>query len=411
MLSTAVMYPVLFLALYIEVFFLMTLFWKPKGSAPDADKDDRSFTPSVTIVVPCWNEERTVAGTMSSLLSLDYPHDKLRVVVVDDGSTDRTLEVARTFAHDPRVQIISKVNGGKFTAINKALLTCTTDLIGCLDADSFVAHDALRFMVSRFKDPAVHASTPGIVVANARNILTLMQRAEYAVGVTIKRAYGRNNSIFITPGPFSIFRTTTVQEMGGWRHAHGSEDLDIALRLQEKKLKIVDTPQALVYTTTPDTLKKLYKQRVRWSYGYLMNAWDYRHLFFNTRLGVLSMVLLPSTLIFIAAALYTYSLLIMSAAESVQRSYFKVLDTGLRFPSVSTPHLDWFYIDTSPVMLLSVILLLCVCIFMVVGKQLTKQKIISVDTPLYFMLYGFIVPLWLTGSVVRALTNKQAPWR
>jgi cellulose synthase/poly-beta-1,6-N-acetylglucosamine synthase-like glycosyltransferase len=404
-----VTYSLIFLSLYVQIFLLLGLFegagWRRRPG--DAFVSDQEL-PSATIVVPCWNEEKTVGGTIESLLALDYPTEKLRIVVVDDGSTDNTLATAQHYEHDPRVTIISKENGGKFTALNHVLAHSSTDLFGALDADSFVAPDALKNAASYFQDSNIHAVTPAMNVAPARNLLSLVQRAEYALGMAIKFAYSKYNALWVTPGPFSIFRTASLKDMGGWQHAHGTEDCDIALRMQTKHLRIINGADIHVFTTVPSTVYRLYKQRVRWTYGFLMNAWDHRRIFFNRAHGALGMIILPSMVVLIGSALYAYTLLLWHAGSTIGTWAIRLYDTGFVLPKFA---LDWFFINTSPVALLAVMMLGCTLTFMFIGKRILGHDIRSVDALIYFTVYGLLAPLWLTAAVARVVVGKQAPWR
>src|SRR3989344_7258160 len=146
----ALAYPFLFLAIFFESFVLVTLLSAPARSARGRGRSEE--TPSVAIIVPCWNEESTVAATCESLLALDYPADKLEILLVDDGSTDSTPQVMARFAEYPQVRIISKENGGKHTALNVGIAATNAEFVGCLDADSFVEPNALREVIPCFDD-------------------------------------------------------------------------------------------------------------------------------------------------------------------------------------------------------------------------------------------------------------------
>src|SRR5581483_1735742 len=167
---TLLAYPFIFLGLYFEVFLLVTFL-----SAPTRVRRERpasTKTPKVAIIVPCWNEESTVGGTVESLLALDYPKDKLQIILVNDGSTDNTQAVMDSFASNPQITVIHKENGGKHTAINAGIeIAQDAEFVGCLDADSFVAPDALREIVSCFDNPRVAAATPAMSVYNPRTFL------------------------------------------------------------------------------------------------------------------------------------------------------------------------------------------------------------------------------------------------
>ena len=133
--STTFLYTFTFLAMYVEVFFLVTFFERRKEIVTKLDNNPNRIYPGVTIVVPCWNEEKTVTGTVNSLLALDYPKELLHLILVDDGSTDSTFSVLKKFEGTPNVTVIHKENGGKHTAMNLGISINKTEFIGCLDAE------------------------------------------------------------------------------------------------------------------------------------------------------------------------------------------------------------------------------------------------------------------------------------
>ena len=169
--------------MYFEVFLLVTYF-EERESFTETDAPQRmpGKYPTVTIIVPAWNESTTLLGTVESLLSLNYPKDRLSLFIVDDGSTDDTLQVAQAYAKHPQVRIFSKENGGKYTALNLGIEVSTSELIGCLDADSFVDERALIEIIPFFDNPQVMAVTPSVQIHKPDNMLRKMQAAEYMIG-------------------------------------------------------------------------------------------------------------------------------------------------------------------------------------------------------------------------------------
>ena len=207
----------LFLAFYFEVFLLVSFLERQFGLRTAAPAKKPVVFPKVAIVVPCFNEERTVGKSLLSLLALAYPKEKLEILVIDDGSVDDTYETALRYANDPRVRVFRKENGGKHTALNFALARTDAELIGCLDAASMVDQHALERIVSGFENPRVAAVTPGIHVDAPRTLIQHLQYVEYRLSVFNRYAFAGLGSIFITPGPFSIFRASAIRDIGGWR--------------------------------------------------------------------------------------------------------------------------------------------------------------------------------------------------
>lgn len=402
---TFITHILLFVALYTEVFLLVAFM---EGS-PRTKKSQPSRYPSVTVIVPCFNEEKTISSTLQSLLALEYPQHLLSIIAVNDGSTDSTQKILETFSHDSRITILSQENGGKYTAMNAALRHSKSEIIGCLDADSFVRPDALKNAVAHFESRNADAVTPAITVTTPDSLLGYIQQAEYTLSIFIRRAFDMTGTIFVTPGPFSLFRRTAIVELGGWRHAHGTEDMDIAMRMQEHGMKIVNAPDVYVTTTAPRTLKALFKQRTRWAYGGIMNFWDFRHMVGNRKHGALGVVILPSVIISIFAALFFTAQLAVLSLQNIASLYVKIDTIGLALHWPSIPEL--FFINTSSITIVSLVLILLVLVLVYIGKTISGTPLHPLALPVYLVLYPLIAPWWLGNAAARAALRIQAPWR
>ncbi len=406
-LASIVIYIALFLSLYFEVFLLITFFEKKEQKESGA-KNLQAYMPSVAVIVPCWNEENTISNTLKSLLALDYPTNKLEIIVVDDGSTDSTFDVASKFADAENLKIFKKENGGKHSAMNYALARTEATIVGCLDADSFVEPDALRRLMQHFRDPAVASVTPSIKVHNARGLIQVIQKAEYGISIFLRKVFVALDALFITPGPFSFFRRSAIDEVGHWRNAHMTEDLEMGLRLQQAHLRIENEPSAIVYTTAPNTLYKLYKQRVRWTYGFLRNAYEYRHMFFNKEYGNLGLMVLPMAAISIFVALYITAYALLHVATFAIEQIIRLSVVGF---SLDMPGFELFYINTAALTLVAIIIAIGTFAAMALGKNLARDKAFSTDAILYLALYGFMAPLWLTSATIKVASGMGINWR
>jgi cellulose synthase/poly-beta-1,6-N-acetylglucosamine synthase-like glycosyltransferase len=404
-------YPFLFIAVYFESFVLVTLLSKPARAARTRTKSEA--TPSVAVIVPCWNEAATIGATCESLLALEYPKGKLEIILVDDGSTDATPEAMARFAEHPQVRILRKENGGKHTALNAGIALTNADLVGCLDADSFVEPDALREIVACFDDPKIVATTAAMSIHKPGNILQHMQTAEYSFGITLRHTFASLNGLYVTPGPFSFYRRNTVNELGGFRYGHQTEDMEMALRIQKAGYGIGNAPYARVYTKAPGTIRALIKQRTRWISGFLRNMFgDYRGLIGNRRHGVLGMLVLPTALLAIVSGIGLFLLTLFLFARNTLTALS--IRAGIPFSYAFLPKMqfDWFYFPTSFYTILAVIVVIISISLIVVGKRISKTPgNIMPGLVSYLLLYGFIVPFWLIRATSDVAFGKRRGWR
>lgn len=406
-----IFYVLTFLSVYVQVFFLVTFFEKRKYLSIRTEPFELKKYPGVTVIVPCYNEERTIYGTIRSLLALDYPKDKLKIIIVDDGSTDGTWHAIQKFSNNSSIEVYRKENGGKHTAMNFALERVTTPFVGGLDADSFVDSQALKRIITYFDNPEVMAVAPSIIVHEPKNILQKAQKAEYDMAVFTKKMLAFMGAIHVTPGPFSIFRKKVFDELGPYRKAHNTEDQEIALRMQEHGYKIEHCPDAYVYTVSPNTVPKLYRQRKRWIYGFIKNAFDYRRLFFRKKYGNIAFFTLPSGLISVMSVIFIFGILIYTLSGFISEKIAKYKAVGFEKISAESFSFDWFFIDAKATIFISVLLYGMVIAALLIGRRMVERKTKFSPDVLYFMIiYSVIAPFWLIRALWNAIRSKESSW-
>jgi cellulose synthase/poly-beta-1,6-N-acetylglucosamine synthase-like glycosyltransferase len=404
-------YPFLLIAIFFESFVLVTLLSKPARAA--RARGPGTATPSIAVIVPCYNEETTIAGTCESLLALNYPSDRLEIILVDDGSTDATSTAIARFANHPQVRIISKKNGGKHTALNAGIAVTDAEFIGCLDADSFVEPEALREIIPCFDDPNIAATTGAMSVHKPGNILQHMQNAEYIFGITFRHAIASINGLYVTPGPFSFYRRSVIEKLGGFRYGHQTEDMEMALRIQQHGYGIENAPRARVYTKAPNTIAKLVKQRTRWTAGFLRNVLgEYRGLIANKRHGVLGMLMLPGALLAVASGMLLFFLMLFELTRNALTALDIRADIPLSYALVPHGSFDWFYFPADLYLLLGTATLLASLFLITTGKRISKTPgDIALGMVSYTLLYGLVVPLWLVRATADVAIGKRRKWR
>lgn len=411
--SHSIIYILLFISLYFEVFVLITYL----ENRDDLKKENREGSlqpkryPTVSIIVPCWDEEETLSRTIHSLLDLDYPKDKLEILIVDDGSTDNTWREMNKFG-STQVRKFRKENGGKHTALNFGLTKSTSEMVGCLDADSYVCKDALKNIILTFEtDEKIMAVTPSVKIHHPKNVIELIQSVEYVWAIFLRKIQSYIGAIYVTPGPFSIFKREVFSKIGPYREAYKTEDMELAMRMQANKMKIGNSHNAVIMTSAPETLKKLYKQRLRWTHGFIKNSIDYRFMFFKKDFGNLGLFILPLAILSIFATIYAAGTVIYDFTSNIIDQIVKIQTIGFHFPAWQFSF-DWFYINTELVAIASLVAFIGGLIIILLSRKISLGKIsFGLDMFYFLAIYSFIAPLWLAKAVYNVAFGVATNWR
>ncbi len=233
-------------------------------------------TPSVTVIVPAYNEERVIVASIARVLASDY--SAFQVIVADDGSKDATSAlVAEHFGNDPRVLLLTMGNGGKAAAINRALTRATGEVIIALDADTQFEPDAIAKLVRWFGDPQLGAVAGNARVGNRINLVTRWQAIEYVTAQNVeRRALDRLGAITVVPGAIGAWRRAALDDVGGYPEDTLAEDQDLTIAIQRRGWRVTYDVEAVALTEAPETFHALARQRFRWSFGTLQCLWKHR---------------------------------------------------------------------------------------------------------------------------------------
>ncbi|HKR61374.1 MAG TPA: glycosyltransferase, partial [Pyrinomonadaceae bacterium] len=256
------------------------------------------FNPFVSVIVPAYMEECVIAKTIRSLLASDY--QSYEIIVVDDGSSDRTSEVVQDeFGTDARVRLFTIENSGKAEALNFGLRHAQGEIVIGLDADTLFDSQTLPALVGRFADAHVGAVAGNAKVGNRINTVTRWQALEYITAQNLdRRAFASLNCITVVPGAVGAWRRDLLERAGGFSSDTLAEDQDLTLRVRKLGYKIGYEETAIAWTEAPDTLKGLSQQRFRWSFGTLQCMWKHRDALFNPRYGSLGFIAMPNVWVF-----------------------------------------------------------------------------------------------------------------
>ncbi|MCX5781713.1 MAG: glycosyltransferase [Elusimicrobia bacterium] len=279
----------------LKVIFIITLaLFSRKREKKNIFND--KYHPFVSVVIACYNEEKVIEKTVHAVLENKY--EPLEIVLIDDGSKDNTFNVAQSlFGNNPKIRIIRQENLGKAAALNKGIEQTSGAIIICLDADTIFERDTISKLIRHFADKKVGAVAGNVKVGNRINILTYWQEIEYITSQNIdRRAYSYMNAITVVPGAVGAWRREAVLGAGDFRSDTLAEDMDLTWRLRQNGWRIENETQAFGYTETPDTLKTLFKQRFRWTFGTLQCLWKHRDML--GRFGGFGWVMMPSLWLF-----------------------------------------------------------------------------------------------------------------
>jgi len=246
-------------AIHLLLCFAETFFKKPAK--------ELKLYPLVTVILPCYNEEKVIDHAVKSVLALTYPN--FEVVVVDDGSRDDTLVSAAALVKKSKVRVIHQKNAGKAEALNRGISEALGEYVFCMDADSFLHPDVIQMGLAQFQTSLNVGAVAGTVeIGNVKNTLTSFQKLEYVSGLNLfKVAQSFLGMVTVIPGPVGLFKKELILKVGGYSSATYAEDCDLTLRLLMAGYNTVYVPQMVAVTEAPEDLKSLVAQRYRWSRG------------------------------------------------------------------------------------------------------------------------------------------------
>ena len=281
--------------LFLTVFSLAHAVRSGRSAPPVLQDADRRH---VSVLIPCFNEQAVIESSISRILASDWPH--LEVLVLDDGSTDRTAEVVeRAFGGDPRVRVMRFENGGKARALNRGLTCCAGEIVVALDADTQFAPETIGRLARWFADPRIGAVAGNALVGNRMNLITRWQALEYVTAQNLeRRALAVLGAVTVVPGAVGAWRRDALEALGGYPTDTLAEDQDLTIAVQQAGWKVTFDPEALAFTESPDTVRGLLKQRFRWSFGTLQCLWKHRSGLFKRKNWALGWVALPQVWLF-----------------------------------------------------------------------------------------------------------------
>ncbi len=291
-------------------------------------KRKKKYNPTVSVIVPAWNEEMGILTTINSLLKSSYKN--LEIIVINDGSTDGSDKILTNFKLNydlnkerncPNFIYHYKKNGGKGDALNAGIAMSKGSIIISIDADCYVEEETIENFVKAFQDRKVMAAVGKVYIGNTQTIIGVVQYLEFLFSFYFKKADSIMNAIYIIGGAAGAFRREIFTKLGMYNTTNITEDIELSMRIQNAGYKIVYADDAIVYTEGATSLAGLMKQRLRWKRGRLETFGQFKNMFFSfnhKHKFILCWIILPISIfgelqmfmepIFIIA-LYTYCFL------------------------------------------------------------------------------------------------------
>lgn len=364
--------------------------------------------PSVSFLIPSYNEEECIERCINSIKNLEYPKEKINITVIDDGSEDNTTEIVKKFKD---VKLIKQKHSGKAVAINNGLKFVNTELVGCLDGDSFVDRRYLSRIVGHAEKEDVAAVTPSLKVVARNSLIQKIQYIEYLFSIFLRKIFAVFDCQYVVPGPGGIYKTDILKKVGGFDEKNITEDMEIAFRLIDSGYKLENSINAYVYTDTPTNFKGLFNQRIRWYRGYIQNARKYEHMIGNLKFGNMGFFLLPINFVWMAILGFLFFSLLIN---SVQRTVEFFIDWSLinyAIPQIKVS-IDVFLLSfyTSFIVIFFLFSLLSIQLSLKCSNEKIELKKKLKDYIGFLFIYPFLISIFWIVSIFYEIFRVGKKW-
>ncbi len=390
--------------LYMGCFFLLAFMEKQPAHIPLLTK-----WPHVSVIIPAWNRGESLRKCLAHVTAMHY-NGKWDITVINDGSTDQTKEILNEFKGKIKV-IHNEKNMGKAASLNKAARSTKGEFIAAIDGDSFPNVDTLEKLIPHFyRDEKVGAVTTIVRVHNRSNLLARIQEVEYFLEFGLKNSVLNTlDSLYVTPGPFSVYRRTAFEKIGGYDVHNITEDMEITFALHHAGYSVALEADAQVFTDVPDTLKKLFRQRQRWARGGWQTIFKYRNELFSPK-KFFFRVFFPLRVILDTGAIFFLLLAVRMFSESLADVYRSLASySTIAFETIVLPPL---YLNSDLFLYLLIVGLTILMAAMGTRAAGAKTKNLSVvGVVLFLSVYWiFILSTQVWGLFLAMSSGGRGKW-
>ncbi len=374
--------------------------------------------PTITAAVPVWNESKTIIPTLKSILSQNYPQNKIEIIIVDDLSTDNTFDVAKKFIEHGNYKNIKilkhKKNLGKAGALNTALKIAKGDFFWVYDADSIASKDLLSNMILRFNEKGnddVAAVVAITLIKNQGNWIEKIQRLEYVMAAFVRKLLGSVDTLHIT-NALSLFKTKIIKKIGGFDVGNLTEDFEIALRLRYNGYRIVMCEKGNFHTNVPSTIKKMWMQRVRWFRGFIHNNIKYKKLILNKDYGLLGLFQIPIEVFFLLIVFISIGIFGYNLIKLLINFIFQLLIMKFGFFTLTIPTLQQFLLDINFKLFFPslTVLVLGLYLYLSAHEYVGEKWKFYIPSLAYLFIYPFFRSMQWVHAFVLELWRADRKW-
>lgn len=396
----------MFLALYLISFFLL-IYLRNRKQMFDYPVSRKKYT--ISFLVPAYNEEKTIADTIKHIFAIDY--DILEVIVINDGSKDRTAEIVKQLQGKyPRLKLLNKKNSGKADSLNQGIKIAKGELVAVTDADSYPASDSIRKMTGFFDDASVGVVTCPVIARNRNIFIEKLQAIEYKVIAFTRKLLDYVDAIYATPGPLALYRKKALIDINGFDKNNMTEDIEATWHLTKNGWQRRMCLSTEVTTTVPSKFLAWFRQRRRWNVGGLQCIYKYRNSVLKG--GMLGYFIIPlfvvSTFLgLLGLGIFAYLLIRRGISNFLYVKYSLI---------ASSPVLSMqdFYVTPSVLNYLGIVLFLLSLVFTLLFISKLKEKILTkeniLNIPFYMIVYLMFYPFIMAGSIFHMMRGKRV-WR
>lgn len=408
-------------AYLISLFFI--IFWLVVHMLFKKESKIQELTtfPVVTIAIPARNEEKAIEQTIRSAIALDYPADKLEILVLNHGSSDGTEEIAKEVIASSNANVrlinVSKTQGHlKGEPMNVALKQATGEYFVCFDADSIIDKDALLKMLPYFNE-GVGCVLPCMKVYSPKTFIQKLQAYEYILNMFYKKIMGSADCIHVAPGPFSVYNTKIVRDLGGFDETNITEDLELTYKIQKNNYQVIQLIDVFSYTIAPKNFKQYFRQRTRWFKGAFLTTLSkrYRVFLLNPKYGDFGLFMLPMLLLSGFLAMF---ILFTSTYYGAKHAVSYLLDlNSVGFDLITlltTLNFDFNILDFDYFLVGVFLIVLSFSLYVFYNAfSFTQEKIFAhgiIPFFVFVLLYFFLLGLSWTGVFADLLRGRVLRW-